>query len=226
MNEECQVLIVDDSSFFRSMLSDLLSRQEISCALASDGVEALEVLKTVSPKVILSDWMMPGIDGLELCVRLRESEEHKQCYFILLTSRDEVEDAVRGLEKGADEFINKGVDPREIAVRVKVGLRIADLYESLRDAERKLTVLDLATTLGHEINNPLQVVTGFAELISKDPEVPERRRKNAKGILEAAHRIQVKVKQVKDIKDPKHGRYLDKIGMIELEDDKNEGSEK
>src|SRR5262249_34603108 len=84
------------------------------------------------------DWMMPGLDGVEICRRLRAVEDAKQAYLILLTARQGRESIVAGLESGADDFVSKPFDPAELQARLQVGLRVLDLESKLADRVREL----------------------------------------------------------------------------------------
>jgi two-component system cell cycle response regulator len=102
---------------------------------AGDGNQAWNILKDKdSPHLVLLDWMMPGIDGLELCKRLRQSGDNTYHYIILLTGRDSKEDIIGGLNAGADDYITKPFMPEELEVRLRVGRRILDLQQSLNEA--------------------------------------------------------------------------------------------
>ncbi|MBE7560290.1 response regulator [bacterium] len=155
------------------------------------------------------------MDGLELCRRIRQSPEHRQTYELLLTSKDKVEDAIRALEQGADDFLTKSADPREVVVRVKVGLRVTELYAALAEAERRLTVAGMAITLGHEIGNPLQIISGFAEMLAREPGQSAGVREKGAAILSAARRIQELIKRLQMIEHPQYTPYVGETTMID-----------
>lgn len=213
---ERSVLVVDDSAFFRGLLSNLLAAEGIPVRAAEGGEEGWRLVQAHRPQVVLTDWMMPAPDGLELCRLIRAAPPLRRTYVILLTTRDRVEDAVAALEEGADDFITKSADPREVVVRVKAGLRVAALYEALAEAERRLAVGGMATALGHEIGNPLQIVTGLAELLARDDSLPEAAREKLATLLAAARRIDLLVKRVQALEQPRYTRYVGQSQMIDL----------
>jgi diguanylate cyclase (GGDEF)-like protein len=127
-----RVLIADDDSGTRLVLASALKALGMDIALASDGCAAWELLKEgTGPSLALVDWEMPGMDGLELCHRIRGHASVMQMYLILLTGRDSREDVIAGLNAGADDYIIKPFDPEELRARVQVGMRVVSLQNRL-----------------------------------------------------------------------------------------------
>jgi two-component system cell cycle response regulator len=130
-----RVLIADDDTISRTVVKALLLKWGYEVMEVGDGNQAWNILKDKdSPHLVLLDWMMPGMDGLELCRRLRQSANNTYYYIILLTGRDSKEDIVGGLNAGADDYITKPFMPEELEVRLRVGKRILDLQQSLNEA--------------------------------------------------------------------------------------------
>jgi len=119
----------------RTVLKVLLSKWGYEVLEAEDGEQAWNILEEEnSPRLVVADWVMPGLDGPDLCRRLRESGDKSYHYIILLTSRDSKEDIVGGLNAGADDYITKPFKPEELEVRLRVGKRILALQNSLEEA--------------------------------------------------------------------------------------------
>ena len=112
------MLVVDDSKLQRKILSLSLKRWGFTVSEAESGEQALGLVRAERPDLVLSDWMMPGMSGLELCQRLRAGGEEDYCYFILLTSKTEKEEVARGLDSGADDFLSKPFEPDDLAAMV------------------------------------------------------------------------------------------------------------
>ncbi len=130
-----RVLVADDDIISRAVVKALLLKWGYEVLEAGDGNQAWDILKEKdSPHLVLLDWVMPGINGLELCRRLRQSGDNTYHYIILLTGRDSKEDIIGGLNAGADDYITKPFMPKELEVRLRVGRRILDLQQSLNDA--------------------------------------------------------------------------------------------
>src|SRR5688572_3294251 len=112
-----RMLVVEDEAPIADFLVRGLKEQGYAVDLATDGIEALELLATVTPDVVVLDIMLPGIDGLEVCRRLRQSGS--TIPVLMLTARDAVEDRVRGLDKGADDYLVKPFAVSELMARVR-----------------------------------------------------------------------------------------------------------
>jgi len=133
-----RVLIVDDDEIARDLLSEALTGAGYEVSVARNGREALEILRTGVFRLVISDWEMPEMNGLELCRRIRERHFSSYVYLILVTSRDGTDNVVEGLNAGADDFISKPFHPAELRVRVRSGMRLLSLES------RNLTIFTLA----------------------------------------------------------------------------------
>ena len=134
-----EILIAEDDSVSRKLLSANLKKWGYEVIIACDGKEAWEILeRDDSPKIAILDWMMPEIDGVELCKRIRESGRENYIYIILLTAKKQKEDIIAGLDFGADDYITKPFDPNELKSRLDSGNRILDLENALAVKIREL----------------------------------------------------------------------------------------
>jgi len=134
-----QILIIDDDPTIRLTLQKFLKSQGYEVALAKDGEEGLAKAKELHPSLIICDWMMPIMDGLEVCHRIKSNVELASIYLILLTARDQEGDLVRGLEMGADDFLSKPPRINELRARVRAGLR---LYQATQELQRQKQVIE------------------------------------------------------------------------------------
>jgi len=188
--EKTQILIAEDDPGFIPLLKNFLSDVDAEISIASDGQEAYKMALTLQPSLILSDWMMPGLNGEELCQKVKHNDLLKTTYFIMLTSRDQTEDLVSSLKSGADDFIPKPPKPRELLARVQTGLRIVELQRELTELQKIQSIRETAITANHEINNPLQSVFMNAELIlSRNKDLDDWTRKAIEKIIISAERI-------------------------------------
>jgi putative two-component system response regulator len=133
-----RVLVADDDLISAEMLKNSLEQFKYDVTLASDGAEAFALIRSGNYHLVISDWEMPGLSGLELCKQIRKRSWSSYIYFILLTSYSGVDNAVLGLEAGADDFLTKPFHPEEIRVRLKTAERILTLES------RDLTIFSLA----------------------------------------------------------------------------------
>jgi CheY-like chemotaxis protein len=133
------VLIAEDDPVSRRTLEATLQKWGHCVRVSPDGAAAWETLSADdAPPLAILDWMMPGIDGLDLCRRIRQTARLSGTYVILLTARGDKRDIVAGLESGADDYLIKPFDRDELRARVNVGLRILALQQSLADRIRDL----------------------------------------------------------------------------------------
>ncbi|MGL4308950.1 MAG: PP2C family protein-serine/threonine phosphatase [Paracoccaceae bacterium] len=133
-----RVLIVDDSRMQRRILSASLQPTGYEVVEASSGPEALSLLAEADFDVVISDWMMPGMSGLELCRAFRALPRN-YAYFILLTSKSEKNEIAQGLDGGADDFLTKPVSAGELRARIAAGERILSMQRQLREKNRLVT---------------------------------------------------------------------------------------
>jgi len=155
MKSEDKILIVEDEEDSRFIYERLLTKSGYNIKTAQNGDEALTIIDDFKPKVILADWTMPKLNGIELCNIIKSKEEYKLTYFILLTARTSLRDRVEGLDTGADDYLVKPIDNQELVARIRSGLRIHNLQNELKNIEHNKAVVELACTIGHQINNPL-----------------------------------------------------------------------
>lgn len=130
-----RILLADDDPVDRATLTRWLRRWGYEVSAVSDGVQALEALEQdPSIRICVVDWVMPQVDGVAVCKAIRERQQGQQeryVYTILLTSKTETEDVIRGIEAGADDYIVKPCNPLELEVRLRAGRRVVDLQQDL-----------------------------------------------------------------------------------------------
>jgi len=134
-----QVLVVDDSPVYRKLIEHVLSTESHYEPLyAQGGKEALRLYREHSPPIVITDWMMPDISGVELCRQIRADSSRPYTYTILMTANTEKGSVVKGLQAGADDYLTKPFDDGEMLARVGVGRRIIDLNREVAAKSRKL----------------------------------------------------------------------------------------
>src|SRR5262249_44455732 len=127
-----KILIAEDEVVSRRLLQSRLERWGHEVVAATDGAEAWELFQAREFPIVISDWMMPRMDGLELIRRIRTRKHPGYVYAILLTSKSQKEDIVAGMEAGADDFLTKPFDRDELRVRLRAGQRVIELESALR----------------------------------------------------------------------------------------------
>jgi diguanylate cyclase (GGDEF)-like protein len=146
-----KVLVADDEQMSRRLIETSVRRWGYDVVVACDGLEASQILNGENPpKLAILDWMMPGLDGIQLCKKLRQLKDENYVYILLLTARQTKSDVIEGLEAGADDYISKPFDPQELKVRLRTGKRILCLLDQItaaRETLRELAARDPLTGL-------------------------------------------------------------------------------
>jgi two-component system, cell cycle response regulator len=137
-NKPPRVLVVDDSLTIRELIADYLSDAGYIIETAERAEDGWEMVCQTPPDLIISDWSMIGLTGIELCRRIRQDPALDHIYFLLLTAREDSADLVEGLDAGADEFLSKPIHREELRARVRAGLRLRFLTQSLMEVNQQL----------------------------------------------------------------------------------------
>lgn len=145
-----KVLVVDDSRLQRRILVASLKKWGFEVVEADNGEDAIALCKVDPPDLVLSDWVMPGMGGLEFCRAFRALEMDQYTYFILLTSKSEKQEVARGLDAGADDFLIKPLEADELRARISAGARILDMQRELSDKNRLIESAFEELRLAHD----------------------------------------------------------------------------
>jgi two-component system, cell cycle response regulator len=139
---ENRILIAEDDPVSRRMLEAFLKKWGYQVVTAVDGLDAVRILESdQAPALAILDWMMPGLEGPEVCQRIRAYPDRPYVYILLLTARSQRDDLLRGLESGADDYLTKPFDAQELRARLRVGQRILDLQNGLIAAREESSFL-------------------------------------------------------------------------------------
>ena len=152
-----KVLVAGDAAITRKVLETSLVKWGYDVTAVKDGNEAWELLsRDDTPDIAIIDWMMPGMQGPEICRKARESLDFQVTYIILLTVRDRREDIITGLQAGADDYVTKPFDREELHARVQAGARILELHRIKNE---------LISIVSHELRNPLTSILNSLSLL-------------------------------------------------------------
>ena len=138
---DVRILVVEDDPFFSRVLQKRLAAEGYQVQAAADGREGMKAIVTFEPDLVISDWMMPQVDGLELCQSVKTGLREAAPYFLLLTAKGEIDDKLLALETGADDYLVKPCDQGELMARVRAGLRIILLTQDLRRSAQELRLV-------------------------------------------------------------------------------------
>ncbi|MGA2583032.1 MAG: response regulator [Tepidisphaeraceae bacterium] len=170
-----QVLLVDDDDFALEVLDATLSRMGFSAIKVHDGAEAMEVLRRGEIRLVVTDWEMPGMNGVDLCRAIRREDLSGYIYIIMLTGREGAKQRLEGLCAGADDFLNKPLDPEELLVCLKTAERILSL--ETRDLAL-FALAKLAESRDSETGAHVERVQSYARIIAQNLSPETRRQHN------------------------------------------------
>jgi signal transduction histidine kinase len=168
-----RILIAEDAPVSRRLLQRCLQKWGHDVVVASNGAEAWQHFSQGDFRMVISDWMMPGMDGPEFIRRIRASQRLGYVYTVLLTAKSEKEDIVAGMDAGADDFVTKPFDQDELRVRLRAGERIVRLEQTLAEQNQELRTRAeemeaFAYSASHDLQTPLRTFEGYARWLLED----------------------------------------------------------
>ncbi|MCK5634162.1 MAG: response regulator [Anaerolineales bacterium] len=161
------ILIVDDNPIIRDSIDEILTLSGYTSLTAADGVEALEIMASHRPDLIISDIMMPRMDGYAFFDALKDIREWSTIPFIFLTARGEKTDIRRGYRMGADRYLVKPLELEDLLIAVETRLERAAEIESVIEADINQTKQQLLNVFGHELRTPLSLLHGYSKIIEQ-----------------------------------------------------------
>jgi two-component system, cell cycle response regulator len=145
-SSEINIVVADDSRVYRKLVEEALAEERYEIHCASNGTEAVDLFVKHCPAVVITDWEMPDVTGIELCAEIRRQQK-SYTYVILLTSNTQKEQIVEGLRAGADDYLTKPFHAGELLARVAVGCRFTALYREIEEKNRQLREFALTDSL-------------------------------------------------------------------------------
>lgn len=159
-----KILIAEDELTSRRTIEKLVQNLGHEAILAADGNEGWKAWNEIRPRILITDWLMPGMDGLDLCRKIRAAESGQYTYIIIVTSKNKVSDIVAGMDSGADDFISKPIALEELAVRIRAGIRILGIES------RDLVIFSLAKlaeSRDPETGNHLERIRHYSKTLAE-----------------------------------------------------------
>lgn len=214
-----RVLLVEDEAAGRPELVRLLSEQGYEVHGASGAEEGVERTRRLEPDLALCDWNVESPAGIDYCRRVKSDPELRNTYVVLLSRLDDGHCPVEGLDAGADDFLPGPLEHDELLARVRAGLRTRRLQLELARTQYRAALLQIAATLGHEINNPLTALYGHMELVRQYLErgEVERLQHHLSQAGEVASRIGDVARRLIELAEPRTTRYLGDQQMLDLD---------
>ena len=212
-----KILLIDDDQNTLQVLSEKLRLAGHETIIAQGGREGVEKAKRELPQLIVTDVMMPDVSGYDVTRAIRESEDLKNIPIIMLTAHSRVEELARGLDQGADDYVVKPFKLRELLARVNALLRMRELQSKVMETERLKALLEMAGAAAHEINQPLTVIMGYADLIRGKMSRQDPHFEHIQSIYENASRINQIIKKLLAIRRYESKTYVGGVKILDVE---------
>ena len=200
MTEQPKILIVDDSVDTVDLLNKRLSFEGYRTLSAYNGQEALKQAAEHNPDLIVLDVMMPDMDGYEVCERLKASKNTRYIPILMLTAKSGLEHKIKGLDVGANDYLGKPFDYKELSARIKSLLALKSAREELVSDERSSALDQMMDELAHELRNPLTSIGGLARRVRENLSEKDRNKKYLDLIIQEVTRLEGMVKDLVELK--------------------------
>ena len=230
-----RALIADDDEMMRLLIETITSESGYTVESADNGTRAWEAYRRDRPTLLILDWQMPGMDGLEVCRRVRAVDPSRATFILMITARDTDTDLTRILDGGVDDYLSKPLSADTLRARLKIAERRIALERQRREAEEELArarwlagIGETTIAVEHEINNPLAALLGSVSLLTMSnalDKLSAEDRVSVDIITKQARRIADVVKRLSKLQNPRSVEYLAGSKMIDLSA-KSEGDEK
>lgn len=206
--EQSTLLIVDDNPTNLELLLDTLKDSGFKVLVARDGPSTFQRLGHALPDLILLDVLMPGMNGFEVCRKLKENKETREIPVIFMTSLDDTGNKIKGFQAGAVDYVTKPFQQEEVLARVATHLSLRRLQQQLQQKnvelaranveleERNQELDTFAQTVAHELKNPLGLVMGFAEIIAREAPLPDDLRRLLEVIAKSGRKMRIIINEL------------------------------
>lgn len=200
MQRSSRILIVDDEIDTVELLKKRLRFEGYDTLEAYDGVQCLEQANTGNPDLIILDLMIPRMDGYEVCRKLKADKKTASIPILMLTARKEVENKVKGLEIGAQDYLTKPFDYKELSARIKSLLSMREAGEKLVQDAKSEALDHMMDELAHELRNPLTSIGGFARRVHENLPEGDPNKKYLEIIIKEVTQLEKMVKALIELK--------------------------
>ncbi|TAK21551.1 MAG: hybrid sensor histidine kinase/response regulator [Chloroflexota bacterium] len=199
-----RILIAEDTPVERLLLQRAVEGLGHDCVVAADGAEAWALFEAEDVDVIISDWLMPKMDGPELCRRVRAQRGAFYTYFLILTALTDKQHALAGMQVGADDYLMKPLDVDDLAARLIAAERVTTVQRQLVAAERAKD--EMVSVVSHELRTPLSSIVGFAELLQTREYGEAEQREFLAIIVDESNRLSALINDFLDMQRIESGR--------------------
>jgi DNA-binding response OmpR family regulator len=221
-----RILVADDDEAIRDLVEAVLRAAGHDVVTAADGLEAWASFERDHPEMLVLDWQMPGLSGVELCEKVRKSATGQHTFILMATARGATDDLRRVLGAGADDYLSKPLTQEALSTRITIAERRMALdlerrqaVDALQRAQWLAGIGETAIAIQHEVNNPLTALLGNVALLEDETMPPAERASCLRTIAEQAVRIGAVVRRLSNLRDPRSVEYIRGSRMIDLSGD-------
>jgi two-component system sensor histidine kinase/response regulator len=200
VNKKNKILIVDDTADVADLLRKRFRAEGYDTSIASDGEECLQKVEAYNPDLVVLDVMMPKLDGFQVLERLRMDEKTKYIPVLMLTAKSKMPEKIKGLQRGADDYLTKPFDFKELSTRVKSLLAKEEASKKIVEEEKSEALGQMVDEVAHEVRNPLTVIGGLARRIHKNLPEGSRDWEYMEIILQNVATLERMVKELFELK--------------------------
>lgn len=221
------VLVVDDNPVNIQVVGEHIRKEGIDVSISTSGAKALQIAESRKPDLILLDVMMPGMDGYEVCTKLKENDETKNIPVIFLTAKVSPDSIIEGFSKGAVDYITKPFNSEELMARVKTHLTLKHFKDQIAEQNKKLNLLNVEKNefLGiaaHDLKNPIYSISMLGKLLRDEPDMkPDEVKEYATDIVTSTERMLELISALLDINAIEQGKvkfHFDNYDIAEIAD--------
>lgn len=216
------VLLADDSAASRRLAEVVLERAGYSVTTATDGAEAISSFERSAFPLVILDWLMPNVDGIEACRRIRGLPGGREAFILMVTGQDQLADLVAALGAGVDDYLMKPVSADSLGARILIAERRIQLdveqrrtREELAAAQRLAGIGETSLALQHEINNPLTALLVHSQLLADEAADPALKA-DLELMVALTRRIAEVVRRLGELKELRSVPYISGSSMIDL----------
>jgi DNA-binding response OmpR family regulator len=212
------ILVIDDDLSYIELTTMMLKLEGYRVLTATDGGTGWKVLDKENPEVVLLDWNLPEVSGINLIKQIKdENRRTTSPYVIMVTARKEVEYRIEGMEAGADDYLVKPFDRKELLARLRVGLRTVALQREVANQARQKTVVEMAVSISHEIANPLATAMLLQQRLGRNSAIVDvpNVRDDLELLGKQLQRIETLVRRAQSIENVVSVPYAENITMID-----------
>ncbi len=212
-----KILIVDDSPNTIHTIGQILGSLHFELSIAKSGKECLETLEKIKPEMILLDIIMPDINGIEVCKIIRQKYDASKMPIIFITASPDDQNLAEAFQAGCNDFIRKPINETELKTRVRSTLEQQELAKRILQDEKLVSILEMAGAVCHELNQPLQVVLGYAELLINKYSADTPGYDYVEKIIKHSLEMSSITKKLKKITKYETKKYIGQSQIIDIE---------